>query len=319
MSTDAFSASPSDANQRDDSAAPPPETIWNSYSTRERALLAIGAIASYLIFSTIGRFFAIPALPHYEASLLTQPSPIMAILIAGITLVACVLLCTLLTGRIHFEAGLFCAAIGMMALSTRGGPMRYVLMYAPGDGIFLRLAFETVLLFAIIAIGWYVLLILRDNNLLHGEPLRDDDPDALPMTGLMALGAQVIAMIFLMMLLAQSDKKSQVCWSVFLSALLATLLAHSLFPARPSIWFWSGPFMVAMIGYIIAWFGPGPLVGGQVGGFLPQLGRPLPLDYAALGTAGAILGYWTSRSWQYEREEDPDNPDKVEEALDGVK
>jgi hypothetical protein len=312
MSTDALSASPRNADGDDES----PETIWTSYSTRERALLTIGAVASYLIFSTAGRFFSIPEMPGYEASLLTHPSPIIALIIAAITLVACVLLSTLLTGRIHFEAGLFCAAIGMIAFSTHGGPIRYALMYAGGDGIFLRLAFEIAILYGIIAIGWYALLILRDNNLLHGEPLRDEDPDALPMTGLMAMGAQVISMIFLMLLLAQSDKKAQVTWSVGISAMISTLLAHSLFPARPSIWFWSGPFVVAMIGYVIAWFGPGPLVGGQVGGFLPQLGRPLPLDYAGLGTAGAILGYWTSRSWQHEREDEPDNPDKVEEALD---
>jgi len=317
MSTDALSAAdPAARDANDDGDGERPETIWTSYSTRERALLAIGAIASYLIFSTVGRFFRIPELPNYQASLLTHPSPIIAVVITGVTLVACVLLCTIITGRIHFEGGLFCAAVGMLALSTRGGPLRYVLMYANSDGIFVRLAFETVVLFAVIAIGWYVLLILRDNNLLHGEPLRDEDPDALPMTGLMALGAQVIGMIFLMMLLAQSDKKAQVTWSIVISSFLSTLLAHSLFPARPSIWFWSGPFVVALIGYVIAWFGPGPLIGGEVGGFLPQLGRPLPLDYAALGTAGAIMGYWTSRGWQHEREDEPDNPDKVEEALE---
>lgn len=293
--------------------------IWTAYSARERVLLTLGAVGSYFAFAAVGRFFGIPQLPDYQAALLAQPAPLVAVMIAGVTLVACVLLCTLITGRIHFEAGLFCAAIGMIALSTRGGPMSYVLMYALGDGVFLRLAFEAVLLYGCVAVGWYVLLILRDNNLLLGEPLRDDDPDALPLTGLMALGAQVITMAFLMIVLAQTDRKAQVCWAVVISSLLATLLAHSLFPARPSIWFWSGPFVVALIGYAIAYFGPGPLIGGEVGGFLPQLARPLPLDYAALGTAGALMGYWTSRGWQHEREHEPDNPDKVEEALDDVK
>lgn len=312
MSTDAY-AVPADA------AVHGAENVWTSYSARQRILLTLGAVGAYLIFALIGRFFAIPYLPDYQAALLTQPAPLVAVMITGVTLVACVLLCTLITGRIHFEGGLFCATIGMFALSVRGGPMRYVLMYSTSETVFLRLAFETALLFGCVAVGWYVLLILRDNNLLHGEPLRDDDPHALPMTGLMALGAQVITMTFLMMLLAQSDEKAQVGWAVVISALLSTLLAHSLFPARPSIWFWFGPFVVAMIGYVIAWFGPGPLIGGQVGGLLPQLARPLPLDYAALGTAGALMGYWTSRSWQHERDHDPDNPDEVEEALEDVK
>ena len=293
--------------------------VWSAYDARERILLTLGAVGSYLAFGAVGRFFGIPQLTDYQAALLAQPSPLVAVLIAGITLVACVLLCTLITGRIHFEAGLFCAAIGMFALSTRGGPMSYVLMYAASDAVFLRMAFETVLLYGCVAVGWYVLLILRDNNLLPGEPLREDDPDALPLTGLMALGAQVIGMIFLLAVLAQTDGKAQVGWAVVISSLLATLLAHSLFPARPSIWFWSGPFVVALIGYVVAWFGPGPLIGGEVGGYLPQLARPLPLDYAALGTAGALMGYWTSRGWQHEREHEPDNPDKVEEALEAAK
>jgi len=41
---------------------------------------------------------------------------------------------------------------------------------------------------------------------------------------------------------------------------------------------------------------------GQGGGLLAPLARPLPLDYASLGTAGAILGYWTSRQWQRAKE-----------------
>ena len=311
MSTDAASASDFAAGGQ----PPPGETIWTSYSARQRTLLTLGGVASFVLFGLIGRFFSIPEVPGYAASLFSHPAPLLVVVIAAVTLIACVLLCTFIAGRIHFEAGLFCAAIGMVALSTRGGPMRYVLMDAPTDWIYIRLAFETVLLFGCIAIGWYVLLILRDNNLLHGEPLRDDDPDAMPMAGLMSMAAQVIAMIFLMALLAQSDKKAQVNWSVAIAALLSTLLAHSLFPARPSIWYWSGPFVVAMIGYVTAWFGPGPLVGGEVGGLLPQLARPLPLDYASMGTAGAIMGYWTSRSWQHEREHDPDNPDEVEEEL----
>jgi hypothetical protein len=291
------------------------ENVLISYSMKERALLTVGSVLAYLIFSFVGRSFSIPELPGYAASLMAHPSPLLSMVLTAMTLVACVLLATFIAGRVHFEAGLFCAAIGMVAFSTRGGPMRYVLMYATGPGVYMRLAFETALLFGVIAVGWYVLLILRDMNLLGGaEPLRDDDPEALPATGLMAMGAQVIAMIFLLMILAQSDKKAQAIWSVGIASLLSTLLAHSLFPARPSIWFWAGPFVVAMIGYTFAWFGGPPGAGGEVGGYFPQLARPLPLDYATVGVAGAIMGYWTSRSWQHDR--DPDNPDQVEEALD---
>ena len=46
------------------------------------------------------------------------------------------------------------------------------------------------------------------------------------------------------------------------------------------------------------------------------LGRPLPVDYASVGVAGSLLGYWTSRRWHHEKDHDPESPDEVEEALE---
>src|SRR5439155_1505199 len=82
---------------------------------------------------------------------------------------------------------------------------------------------------------------------------------------------------------AQTDKKAQVIWSVAISAWLAALGAHSLVPSRPSAWFWTTPLIVGVIGYLLAWMGGNQLPGGEVGGLLPALARPLPVDYASAG------------------------------------
>ena len=291
-------------------------SIWRSYHTRDRILLATGSILSYIAFWLMGKAFSIPQVPHFAASLLGLPAPLLAIFLTLLTLVGSVVVATFIARIVHFEAGLFCAAIGILALSIRGGPMRYVLMYASGPGIYARLLSELLMLAVCIAIGWWVLMLLRDWGILHGEPLRDDDPDALPGQGAMALAATVILMIFLMLLLAQTDKKAQVIWSIVISSCVATLASHSLFPSRPSIWFWTAPIIVGAIGYFVAWMGGQILVGGGVGGMLPQLARPLPLDYAGAGTAGSLLGYWTSRKWLHEREGEPHTTGEVEEALE---
>ena len=290
--------------------------VWAAYSTRERALLATGVVVSYAIFHFIGRAFRIPELPDFQASLLGNASPVLTLVMTLVTLIACVLIGSLIAGSVHFEAGLFCACAGMFALSTRGGPMRYVLMDSPAPGVWVRLLTETAELFAFVGVAWVVLMTLRDRNLLRAEPLRDDDPDALPGQGLMAMATQIVGMIFLMLLLAQTDKKAQVGWAIGTASLLSALAAHSLFPARPSIWFWSAPFVVAAIGYACAMVGGQTLPGGQVGGLMPALARPLPLDYAAIGPAAALVGYWTSRKWQHEREEEPRTIGEVEEALE---
>jgi len=289
--------------------------VWTSYRTRERILLAAGCIASYWIFSAIGRLFSIPRFMGYEGSLMAQPSAIFALLVAGVVLLGCVVLTSLFAGLVEFEGGLFCATFGLVALSTHSGPMRYVMMYSPGNGIFFRLIFEAIVLFFFVAVGWYALMVLRGRELLRPERHIDGAHDTIPAQGFMALAATVVIMIILMALLAQSDKKAQVIWAVGISSFLAALAAHSVFPTRPSAWYWAAPLVVAVIGYALAWSGWNHLPGGVVGGYAAPLGRPLLLDYASVGVAGALFGYWTSRRWQI-AEHDPETPDEVEEALE---
>jgi hypothetical protein len=164
-----------------------------------------------------------------------------------------------------------------------------------------------------VAIGWLTLGRLRESGLLQGEPEVEDDPDAVPAQGLIALAGQAIVMIVLMLIMAQTDKKAQAIWSVALSAFLAAWGTHSIFPARPSAWFWFAPLIVGLIGYALALAGGNNLPGGAVGGLMPALARPLPLDYASVGVAGAIFGYWTS---QWSGEPEPQTPAQVEQALE---
>lgn len=299
-----------------DSAGETAGQIWRAYNLRDRTLLTVGSVVSYWIFAAVAALFSIPRYPKFQGSLMLQPSAIVALVMAVVILVACVAITSMFAGLVHYEGGMFCAAIGLLALSIHGGPMRYVLMSSPGDGVFLKLFFELLVLFAAVWIGWVTLAMLRERRLLMEEPHGEADPDALPAQGAMAQVAQVILMIFMMILFAQTDQKAQVVWAVGISAMLAALAAHSLFPARPSAWFWTTPFIVGLIGYVLAYTGGNHLPGGAVGGMLPALARPLPLDYASIGVAGSLLGYWTSRRWHYERTEEPETPEQVEDELE---
>ena len=101
------------------------ENIWTSYSTRDRTLLTIGSVASWWFFAAVAGLVGYPVHRHFEASLMAQPSPLVLLIVTGAVLVACTLLTSFFTGVVAYEAGLFCAAIGMVVLSVRGGPMRY--------------------------------------------------------------------------------------------------------------------------------------------------------------------------------------------------
>ncbi|HEV2292964.1 MAG TPA: hypothetical protein VGR35_03860 [Tepidisphaeraceae bacterium] len=274
---------------------------------RARFLLSVGSIGSFLLCWFTAAAIGIPAHPNFDASLLQQPSPALVLFIALVLTVACALFGSAVAGTIRFEAGLATAAIGLLALSIRGGPIRYTLMYSTGQ-VFISLAMELLILYAILGVGWAVLWLLRNSGWLQDDPFRDGvaDIDEPVTQKLAALATQAVVMAIIMMILCETDRKPQVIASVGLAAFVGTLAAHSLFPARPSLWYWTGPLLVGVVGYLLAYSGSSTAWAiGEVGGtFAPELGRPLPLDYVGAGPAGAIIGYWTSRRWQRMREAD---------------
>lgn len=74
------------------------------------------------------------------------------------------------------------------------------------------------------------------------------------------------------------------------------MIAYKYSPVPSSIWYWAGPLMVGLVGYLLVFTGQDPqLVVGNPSGTFAALARPLPMDYASVGPAGALLGYWMMR------------------------
>jgi hypothetical protein len=98
--------------------------------------------------------------------------------------------------------------------------------------------------------------------------------------------------------LAWTDAKGQALASVGLSAFAGAVAAHLLFPVRRSRWLWTGPLLVGLAGYVLSFFFCDNLWRiGQLQWLLGPLARPLPLDYASMGPAGALLGMWMAQRW----------------------
>jgi hypothetical protein len=243
-----------------------------------------------LLFWAAARQFRIPAEAGFSGSLLQQPSPGVAIVITLLTLAASAFVGTTLAGRVHRDAGLFCACVGLAVLSARGGPVRYVLFHASGKSVYLMLAGEMVVLGAMLAAMW--IAIDRFTAAREADELTEPGEQNYFTTIV-----QVLLMIALMSLLAQSDSKAQAICAVAVSALLATLAANRFAPASPSPWLWAGPIIVGMIGYISCYFRPAGMEVGRTSGYFAALARPLPLDYASIGVAASMLGYWMSQGW----------------------
>jgi hypothetical protein len=266
-----------------------------------QAIVVVAVLVSWVICGFAARWLGLPELVHYDGSLLMGESPVSAVIIAAVLLLVCTLIGTVIAGCVRFEAGLFAACVGLMALSLRGGTSQSVLFEGNGSPhVYMVLTIELAILGGIIALAWGMLWTIGRAGMTRPMPehlaLEPASAEG-PVAGVTSLIAHVVAMGLLVIFLCQSQAKYQALASVFVASAAGAMIAYGISPARPSAWFWSGSLIVGLIGFILAASGQDTnLAVGMPQGFFAPLARPLPLDYASLGTAGAILGYWTMRN-----------------------
>ena len=234
----------------------------------------------------------------------------MLTVVLGVLILGAV--CTAIAGRVRYDAGWGCVAAGLYALRLRGGPMSST-VDGRDAGVFLVLAIELVLLAAILAGAWFLLHVLRERGAsspalrkvleLPSARTRVADRKATAESldqKLLALVIGAATTAVGMMILCRTDQRAQVFFSLVISAYLATYVTHLFIPTRPGAWFWGGPVLCGVAGYVAAWLltPPGMLAIGHPGGFLAPLARPLPLDYVGVAVPVALYRYVQSRTKQ---------------------
>jgi hypothetical protein len=276
-----------------------------SASRRTKAILVAGIAVAIGVFLFVSYKFQIPTYPHFGGSLLSDASPIITFIALGVGLIVAVLLATLVAGTLRFDAGLFCGVLGLSVISLRGGRVGDILRTAaPGAQspvIFVHFALELVVLYALISVAWSLLWGLHTGGYLKADEFRDgvEDTEEPLLFKISALVMQAGVMALCMFLLAQTDAKPQAIAAVGVSAFAGATAAYAMYPISPSSWLWVGPLAVGGAGYVLAYFNISPTDDlwktGQLTHAMAPLARPLPIDYATAGPAGAILAYWMSR------------------------
>jgi hypothetical protein len=273
---------------------------WSRFTGRERFSLTLGSLVCAWLAFEASRVLHVPQELFVAGSLLQQQSAV-AIGMALAVIVVSALLGAVFTARLHYDAGLFCAAVAAAVLSARMGTMTYILFDATGRSVFLLLILELILLWGAFAAAWFVLYRLSKSGWLMAEVILDPtEPDLTIDQKLLATASQAMLMILLLLLLGRSDDKAQMLTSVGISAYLAAIGAHYFVATRPSLWFWSAPLLVGLFGYLMQYFNPADWMIGDLYGFFAPIARPTPLDYMSTGVAGTLLGYWTAQRWQHE-------------------
>jgi hypothetical protein len=285
------------------------EKVWKRSSASSQAILAAVMVASYMTFWWIAKPAAMTRSRGYDGNFLAGPNAFGHIIVIAAMVLAATCVWTVLAGFIRPDVGLFAAAIGLLALSNRGHAIYSVIQGADGQSsVYLSLAISLVLLYAMLAAGGWIIRRLVRSGKLKSDADRDGlaDVDQQPGAGWAALLSHALIMSAVIVLVGQSEDKKQVLAAVLIGSFCGAFFPYTQAPARPSAWYWLGPLLVGLVGYAVAYLNPpvGILIGrpGIGGGFLAALARPLPLDYASLGTAGALLGYWMRRKSVRERE-----------------
>jgi hypothetical protein len=283
-----------------------PERAHNPWS---RWILLGVSVLLYILFSWVGGHMGMTKVQGFNGSLLGSPGPLANMVVTAVLIAGGVAMGTVLAGGVRPDAGLFAAAVGLLALSNRGRPVYAVLHDAGGSrSAYLLMATELILLYVILGGCWFVLYSMRPGDRLRHDAAHDGLVDVeLPSgAGWSAMITHVAIMAVVVLLLAQSEDKKQVILAIGIGSVAGAFFPYSQHGARPSVWYWAAPLVLGLFGYLVAWLAPptGIELGrpGLNGGFLAALARPLPLDYASVGTAGALLGYWMRRSSLQEKQ-----------------
>jgi hypothetical protein len=222
------------------------------------------------------------------------------LLVALLLLTVCTMLGTVILGRRWFMSGLMAASAGLMMWSIGGGRTTYLLLDADNTGtgakVFLLLLVELIVFYALIGGLWMMTWSRRPPTEI---PLPKEKTEGRS-TGA-AIVAQIALMAVIMLVLSATMQKKQVMASVFIAGVAATAIAEHFFADRTAgKWYWLAPLVVGAIGYIANYFSPSGLITGDLTGGFGPLGRALPLDYASVGCAGVLFGYW----WMMPDEQD---------------
>jgi hypothetical protein len=121
---------------------------------------------------------------------------------------------------------------------------------------------------------------------------------------LRALGATAIssaAALVLVSLLCQSRDKGQVMFAVGGGFFLSAWLGDWAMGNRRIRWQVASVPMAACVAYLYTWMNPHRPAGLEAILYITpnNLSAVLPIEYFAIGTAGAIFGYWTAERTRF--------------------
>ncbi|HUO09725.1 MAG TPA: hypothetical protein VM008_15565 [Phycisphaerae bacterium] len=307
-----------------------PETFWDVFLRRVRYTGAV-AISGFL-FWIIGWQLVAPPPEMGGISLIfwTNSSGLFVALGLVLLIMAVTAISTLLVHPDSPHMGMFCALLGLAALSIRGGDSHMLMEIAQAGGA-AKYA-NCLLALAVECVQWAILFLIAEmfartlhdrfftnihwltrsgpghsTEALHkfaadrsalgvslavSQALKTTTLRRRIATPLAMIGTGILAYILLYVLL-QSPLKGQVFFACFVAFFGSSALTYLAFPRVPAMAFCLAVPLTAAVAYFLGRNDPGQFP-GYGGAFVTCA---LPIDFVATGIPGAILGYYTAIQW----------------------
>lgn len=270
-------------------STPVDDSIFGPSKVTQILILAAATLFCF-VFYFGARAIRWPAEPGFQGSLSQSPVAFGGLFTAIFLLAACTIAGTWALGRRWFMAGLMTATAGLATWSVRGGPMTFVLFRADSSGvhggIYLAMLFELIIFYGVIGCLWNWIWTSEPAEKFAAESEGGRSTAA-------AIAVQIVLMTVFSLILVATTQKKQVMTGLFVAGLFSTAIAEQFFAdAKTGRWYWLGPLVAGAFGYIANFLSPGGFETGDPTGTFGALARALPLDYASMGCAGALLGYW---------------------------
>jgi hypothetical protein len=271
-----------------------------------RIRLLAGLAVSAAIFWYVGPWAMGPIDPRGPVTLLAVPQGVIAMAeLLGLSIVASGL-AVAISGAGSSHRGPLAVAVGLAAMGLHGSQMDELILYrlhgatsqAPGDPFpTWGLIAETWLWLALIGVGWVVgrwvdswfdvKTMTTQRGILGSSDMRQS-------TAAIVLAA-LVAWVVILYTMGREESpllRGQIYFSVGIGFVVAALAAHSCFNLDDNLWALACVGVVAMAAYIFAAPNGREIALAREHGtylVLSPMARPLPLEYAALGAAGAFL------------------------------
>lgn len=306
----------------------------------DKIRVGLACAVAVLLLWHVGWMVAEPVDPQMAVSLTVSGRSALAAGPALLLIVVVVaVIGTAVVGRRLPEGGMFAAAVGLSGLALRGGSMQDVLGYKGGltaesrQKLMVLLWGDTLLWGVILAAAWIATTVAfrwlwarpaeteesADEARPKGPGTKKGLPPAKRRVGWPALAVTAVVGILIVWLTVSREPEAmiargQVIASVGLGLLLGALAARYFTGIDDARWYVAAPLVVALIAYLMGYLGAG-MVWTQGDGLKEKyaklattpahdLVRILPVEYLAVGVAGALFGFWSGEKIEHVTEQE---------------